>query len=133
MKQVLTLPLLILMLLAAPATAVEYQGKNIDDRRFKAQAYSYETGGLYDVQVQFKHKKATLYFENGGKETVRLKRQTITDPNRIEGYAPGPFSVVLADILKLRLTHGGGGNLEPPSPRPLEGFWSISLREGELD
>ncbi len=116
-----------LLLLATPAMAAEYQGKNIDGRKLPAKLYSYRTGGVYDVQVQFNQSRATIYFVNGDKTTIKLSQKTITDPSDIEGvgrlgqvYLGGPFSVGLdydrsADAQRL------------PGSQPLEDFWRISL------
>jgi hypothetical protein len=132
MKRFLGLVFFILILLAAPATAAEYQGKNIDGRRFIAKAYSYETGGLYNVQVQFKNNRATLYFAGGSQITIRLKHQSITNLSTIEGYSPGPFSLGIGGIFSIGIANSTLGNLQPPHPRPLEGFWRIILQEADL-
>lgn len=90
------------LLLTAPARAVEYQGKNLDGIKLSAKVISYQTGGEYDVQVQFKQNLATLYFPHGAQTTIRLTQRVITDPNRIEGigklgqvYLGSSFSVGL--------------------------------------
>jgi hypothetical protein len=91
-----------LCLLTAPAQAVEYQGKNLDGIKLPAKVTSYNTGGEYDVQVQFKQNLATIYFSHGGQTTIRLTQRVITDPNKIEGigklgqvYLGSVFSVGL--------------------------------------
>ena len=117
----------ILLLLATPTMAAEYQGKNIDGRKLAAKLYSYRTGGVYDVQVQFNQNRATVYFVNGDKTTIRLSQKVITDPSDIEGvgrlgqfYLGGSFSVGL-DYDR------SSDNLSLPGSQPLEDFWRISL------
>ncbi len=122
----------IFVLLAAAANAAEYQGKNIDGRKFTAKAYSYETGGIYNVQVQFKQNQATLYFASGSQKTIRLKQESINNPADIEGYSPGPFSVGVGGIsfsVGIGIADRDVDNLQPPRPHPFEGFWRISLQE----
>ena len=116
-----------LLLLAAPAMAAEYQGKSIDGRKLPAKLYSYRTGGVYDVQVQFNQNRATVYFVNGDKTTIKLSQKTITDPSDIEGvgrlgqfYLGGSFSVGL-DYDR------SADNQRLPGSQPLEDFWRISL------
>lgn len=111
------------------ALAAEYQGKNIDDQTFEATAYSYETGGLFDIQVQFKKRKATLIFVNGGRQTIRLNQPIITDLKRIEGWHRG--FLTLGSLFSIGVANNSDNNLQPPHPRPLEGFWSISLKDDE--
>jgi hypothetical protein len=112
------------------AIAVEYQGKNIDGRRFRGQVYSYETGGVFQVEVEFRKKQATLYFVNGSRQTVRLKRSKILDPKDIEVWSRGFFTI--GDIFSVGVADDSSDNLQPPRPRPFEGFWRISLQEADL-
>jgi hypothetical protein len=112
------------------AIAAEYQGKNIDGRRFRGQVYSYETGGVFQVEVEFRKKKATLYFVNGSQQTVRLKRSEILNPKAIEGWSQGFFTI--GDIFSVGVADNSSDNLQPPRPRPFEGFWRISLHETDL-
>jgi len=53
-----------LLLLIAPARAVEYQGRNIDGVKLKGKAWFSETGGVYDVMVLFKGNRATIFWEH---------------------------------------------------------------------
>lgn len=110
-----------LLLLSAPARAVEYQGRNIDGVKLKGKAWFSETGGVYDVMVLFKGNRATIFFVNDDQITIKLRRQVIIDPNNIEGvggvgqyYLGGPFSVGLSS----------GDN---PIGQPLHSFWRISV------
>jgi hypothetical protein len=112
------------------AIAAEYQGKNIDGRRFKGQVYSYETGGVFDVEVEFRKKQATLYFVNGSRQTVRLKQSKILDPKGIEAWNRGFFTI--GDIFSVGVADNSSDNLQPPRPRPFEGFWRLSLHDREL-
>jgi hypothetical protein len=112
------------------AFAAEYQGKNIDGRRFRGQVYSYETGGVFQVEVEFRKKQAILYFVNGSQQTVRLKRSKILDPKDIEVWSRGFFSI--GDIFSVGVADDSSDNLQPPRPRPFEGFWRISLQDADL-
>jgi hypothetical protein len=110
-----------LLLLTAPARAVEYQGKNIDGFKLKGKAYFSSTGGVYDVMVLFKGDAATIFFDNDDQVTIKLRRQVITDPNNIEGvgglgryYLGGPVSV-------------GLGRSDNPMGSSLTSFWRISV------
>lgn len=112
------------------AQAAEYQGINIDGQTFEATAYSYETGGLFDIQVKFKKRKATLYFVNGGRQTIRLNQPVITDPQHIDGWHRGFLTIGV--FFSIGVADNSDNNLEPSRPRPLEGFWRISLKEEVL-
>jgi hypothetical protein len=112
------------------AIAAEYQGKNIDGRRFRGQVYSYETGGVFEAEIEFHKKQATLYFVNGSQQTVRLKRSKILNPKDIEGWSRGFFTI--GDIFSVGVADNSSDNLQPPRPRPFEGFWRISLHETDL-
>lgn len=120
-----------LFLLATPAIAVEYQGKNIDGRKMAAKAYYYKTGGVYKVQVLFKQNRATIYFLNGEQITIRLRHRVITDPSSIEGFNnPGLFNI--GGIFGAGLDYGNLGNRQPFESRSLEGLWTINLEKTEI-
>nr|WP_238717992.1 hypothetical protein [Petrachloros mirabilis] len=118
------------MLTATQGSAAEYQGRNIDGQRLPGTVYSYETGGVFDVEVVFQENRATLYFVNGSEKTVRLRNPVITNPKRIEGFKRG--FVTLGNIFSLGVADHHVGNLQPPHPRPFEGFWRIQLSEEAL-
>ncbi len=124
--------LLITTLIISPlnAQAAEYQGKNIDGQTFEATAYSYETGGLFEIQVRFKKRRATLYFANGGRQTIRLNQSIIADPKHIEGWHRGFLTI--GGLLSIGVADNSDNNLQPPRPRPLEGFWRISLKDNPI-
>lgn len=126
--KVLGLVLPALFLLTTPAMAVEYQGQNIDGKKLAAKAYYYATGGVYNVQVSFENRRATIYFSDGNQTTIRLRQRVITDSNNIEGFGKlgqfplnGTFSVGLVYDTNLV------GNSQPQQSHPLEGMWRISL------
>ncbi|MBR8838995.1 MAG: hypothetical protein DSM106950_34580 [Stigonema ocellatum SAG 48.90 = DSM 106950] len=126
--KVLRLVLPVLLFLSTPAIAVDYQGKNMDGKKLAAKAYYYATGGVYNIQVRFEHKRATIYFSDGSQTTIRLKQRVITDPKDIEGYGKlGQFP--LNGIFSVGLDYDNNlvGNSQPPVSHPLEGFWRISL------
>jgi hypothetical protein len=130
MKRIPIWPLLLIPFLTSPAIAVEYQGKNIDGRRFVGKVYAYETGGVFNVEVEFQKKQATLYFVNGSQQIIRLKRSDITDPQNIVGWSRKLLSI--GDIFSVGVADDSSSNTEPPRPRPFEGLWRLSLKEEEL-
>lgn len=115
--------------LTPAALAAEYRGKNIDGQRLAAKAYSYETGGVFDIQVEFRKKRATMYFVNGSRKTIRLKRAEITDPKNIVGWSLGFFNI--GGVFGIGISQENG-NREPPRPRPFEGLWRIVLQDSQL-
>lgn len=128
--KVLGLVLSTLLLFVTPALAAEYQGRNIDGRKFPAKVYYSGTGGVYNVQVRFYRNRATIYFVDGSQTTIKLRRRVITDPSNIEGfgrlgqfYLGGIFSAGLA----YSNTQDYLSNRQPPAPQLPEGFWRISL------
>jgi len=131
--KVLGLVLSSLILLATPAIAAEYQGKNIDGRKFAAKAYYSGTGGVYRVQVQFKKNRATIYFAGGSQTTIKLRQRVITDSSDIEGFGR-PGLVNIGGIFSAGLDYDNDNisNSQPPGPHPPEGFWRISLDPTEL-
>ena len=132
--KVLRLVLPALFLLTTPAMAVEYQGKNIDGRKLAAKAYYYATGGVYDVEVRFEHKRATIYFIGGAQTTIRLRQRVITDPNDIEGFGKlGHFP--LGGILSVGLDYDNNlvGDRQLSGSHPLAGFWRISLKPTDFN
>lgn len=122
--------ILVSAMLPPPGLAAEYQGMNIDGRKLPATAYSHETGGTFDIEVGFEDNQATLYFVNGGQQTIQLHSPVITNPQQIEGWGR-PFSLTFS-IFSIGLDDRGQGNLEPFSPRPFEGFWRIRLDDSVL-
>ncbi|PLZ94332.1 hypothetical protein CEN45_13865 [Fischerella thermalis CCMEE 5198] len=121
-----------LFMLVLPATAAEYQGKNIDNKKIDAKAYYYATGGVYEVQVSFKQNRATIYFNGGYQTTIQLKQPDITDPNEIEGFGKlGQISLSNTFSIGLEYDSNLVGDRQLSSS-PLEGFWKISLDASEL-
>ncbi|MGB7417023.1 MAG: hypothetical protein WA902_22710 [Thermosynechococcaceae cyanobacterium] len=112
------------------ALAAEYQGKNIDGKLFEATAYSYETGGLYEIQVRFDERQATMIFAGGSKKTIQLNQSVVTDPDHIEGSKQGFLTI--GGLFSIGVADNSDNNLEPPRPRPLQGVWRISLKERQL-
>ena len=118
-----------LLVLSAPAAmAVELKGQNIDGKKLPAKVYYYATGGVYNVQVSFNKKRATIYFGDGNQTTIQLNQQVITDPKNIEGFGKlGQYPV--NDTFSVGLVYNNEleGNGQPQQSNPLEGFWRISL------
>lgn len=121
------------MLLAQPKVmAAEYQGQILDGQTFDATAYSHGSGGTFDVQVKFKKKRATLYFVNGGQQTIWLDRREIKDPQQITGWGR-PFGVRVGGFFNVGLSDNRSlHNLEPTGMSSFEGLWSISLEPETL-
>ncbi|MEH2142149.1 hypothetical protein [Nostoc sp.] len=128
--KVLGLLLLVLLGLSTPAMAVEFKGQNIDGKKLPAKAYYYATGGVYKVQVSFHNKRATIYFADGNKTTIKLNQQVITDSNNIEGFGKlGQYPV--NNIFSVGLVYGNdwsdSSNGQLQQSNPLDGLWKISL------
>jgi hypothetical protein len=126
--KILWLVLSALFLLITPAVAVEYQGRNIDGKKLTAKAYYYGTGGVYDVQVRFDKKRATIYFGDRNQTTIQLNQQVITDSKNIEGFGKlGQLPV--NDVFSVGLVYDNdfAGNGQVQQSNPLEGMWRISL------
>jgi hypothetical protein len=118
-------------MMSGKAIAAEYQGQNIDGRRFSGQVYSFETGGVFDVEVVFKQKRATLYFVNGSQQTILLNNPIISDPSDIVGWGR-PFFWSLGGVFRVGVADSDFGNTEPARPRPFEGLWRISVNPDDL-
>ncbi len=119
--------LAILLLQIPLVRAAEYQGKTIDGRTFPAQVYSYETGAVYDAQVQFNQDRATIEFPAGGRFMARLQHAVITDPARIEVFG-SPGRIPLGNSFSIGLNGMGSSDpLSPNPPNPLANFWSIRI------
>jgi hypothetical protein len=124
--KILALVIPIVFLMSAPALSAEYQGRNIDGKKLAAKAYYYATGGVYDVQVLFNQRRATIYFPEGNQITIQLKQQVITDPTNIQGFGkPGYFP--LDNTFSIGLESNNDSDGQPPAD-PLEGFWRLSLK-----
>ncbi|WP_421655960.1 hypothetical protein [Leptothermofonsia sp. ETS-13] len=120
-----------LLLLATPTLAADYQGRTLDGRKLTAKVYSYNTGGVYDAQVEFKGDLATIYFANGGQLLIRLNQRTITDPSNILGYGRiGQIPLGRSLGVGLRSDNGLTGGLTLSAGR-LEDLWRINLITGE--
>jgi hypothetical protein len=118
------------LLLALPAYSAEYQGQNLDGRSFRGTAYSYETGGVFDVQIVFKKRWATVRFVNGSQQRLRLRRSRITDLNEIVGWNVNPVNI--AGILNIGFAQPSTHNTELPRPRPFEGLWRLSVQTSHI-
>lgn len=121
------------LLLTAPAYAVEYQGKNLDGIKLPAKVISYQTGGEYDVQVQFKQNLATIYFPHGAQTTIRLTQRVITDPNHIEGIGK-LGQVYLGSSFRVGLDFDRSNSDVAASVVPTtDSIWSIRLDPASLN
>lgn len=117
----------LLFLLTPPARAAEYQGKNIDGRSFAAEVYSYETGGVYQAEVQFKQDQAAITFAGGGQLTIKLRQPNISDVSQIEGYGE-PGRIYLGNVLSIGLESDRATNQPVLSGRLSFGnSWRIRL------
>lgn len=118
-----------LCLLAAPTLAAEYQGKTIDGKRFNAQVYSYQTGGVFDAQVEFQRDLAIVYFVSGSQLTIRLNQPSIQDPTAILGYGRlGSLPLTRWLSLGLATDNGITGGVTLGGGR-FEDLWQIKLTE----
>jgi hypothetical protein len=119
-----------LLLLSAPAIAVEFKEQNIDGQKLPAKAYYYATGGVYKVQVIFNKQQATIFFEDGNKITIQLNNTVITDSNNIEGFGKlGQYHVTnglsIGLVYENDWINASGGQLQQSNA--LEELWRISL------
>ncbi|MBW4564024.1 MAG: hypothetical protein KME32_23365 [Mojavia pulchra JT2-VF2] len=127
--KVLGLVLPALFMLTTPALAVEFKGQNIDGEKLPAKAYYYATGGVYNVQVRFHNRRATLYFADGNQTTIQLNQQVITDSKNIEGFGK-LGQLPINRIFSVGLVYNNdsmGNSSQLQQSNPLEGFWRISL------
>lgn len=116
-----------LLLLNTPLIAAEYQGKNLDGRKLAAKAYYQKTGGVYDVQVQFKEDLAILYFTDGSQVRLKLGRQRINDPSNIVGYGRIGY-IPLNNRFSIGLESSNStDDIGASSPSTLENIWRIQL------
>ena len=122
-----------LLLVAMPAHAIEYQGRTIDGKKLPAKVFSYQTGGVYNAQVEFRQDLATVTFEGGSQLILRLNQSTITDPSDISGYGrlgQLPLSRWLG--IGLRSDNGLTGGVAFGAGR-VEDLWRINLNPADLD
>lgn len=121
-----------LLFLNTPVIAVEYQGKNLDGRKWVAKAYYQKTGGVYDVQVQFKRDLAILYFTDGSQVTLKLGGQRITDPSNIVGYGRLGY-IPLNNRFSIGLESSNStDDMGASSPITLRDIWRIQLEPNTL-
>jgi hypothetical protein len=110
---------------------VESQGRNIDGRKLDAQVYSYQTGGVFDAQVEFNQDLATIYFAGGGQLTIRLNQRTVADPDNILGYGRlGQIPLSRSFAIGLSSDNGLRGGLTIGAGR-LDDLWRIRLKSFE--
>lgn len=117
-----------LFLLTTPAIAVEYQGQSIDGRKLNAKAYYYATGGVYNVQVRFDKRRATIYFSDGNQTTIQLNQKVITESKVIEGFGKlGHYPINNVFSVGLVPDNEWAGSGLSLQLNPLEGLWRITL------
>jgi len=126
------LVLFTLLGLAFPALAVEYQGKIIDGQKFTGTVYSYQTGGLYEAQIEFDGGQAWIYFAGGEKVRVTLHQRVLTDLAGIEAYGR-PGYLALGRSFSVGLGSDSGDNWGTPATRALAGYWRINLDAKEIN
>lgn len=114
------------------ALGAEYAGKNIDGRTFPAQVYSYETGAIFDAQVQFKQNQVTIEFPAGGRLTARLQQPVIRDLRQIEVFG-SPGRIHVSNFFSIGFNYGASSdNLTTSSPNSLGNFWRISIDDAYI-
>ena len=122
-----------LSLLATPILAAEYQGKNIDDRKLPAKVYYQKTGGVYDVQVEFKGDRAILYFTDGSQVTLNLGSARINDPSNIIGYGRVGFIPVNRSFSIGLESNDSTNDIGSPTPNvSAPDIWRIQLDPNSL-
>jgi len=116
----------------SPLLAVEYNGKRIDGQTFSAKVYSYETGAVYDAQVQFDHNQVTIQFPGGSQMIGRLQQSVIRNPGQIEVFG-SPGRIPLGNVFSIGLSNGfSGDNFANPSSS-LSNYWRISIDDLKND
>jgi hypothetical protein len=117
-------------LLGFPSLAAEYQGASIDGRKLAAKVYSYETGGVYDAEVQFDGDQAAIVFSGGGQLQLTLRQPVITDLKQIEGYGRlGQISI--GKVFSIGLSTSSDDNLTLQRRNALGDLWRIRLESVE--
>lgn len=117
-----------LSLLATPVIAAEYQGKNIDGKKIPARVFYQQTGGVYDVEVEFNGDRATLHFTDGSQVILNLASPNINDPTNIIGYGRIGF-IPINRRFSFGLESGDpNNNVGSPTPSPsAPDIWKIQL------
>lgn len=132
MTKVISLVVPLVLGLATPVLAVDYQGVSLDGKKLPAKVYSYDTGGLYEAQVEFKRDLATVYFASGSQLVVRLNQKTITDLDNILAYGRlGQIPINRWLGVGVRSDNGLTGGLTVGAGQ-LKDLWRISLTNQHL-
>jgi hypothetical protein len=111
--------------------AAEYNGKNIDGKKLAATVYYQETGGTFNVQVEFQGNQAILYFVNGSQQILQIQEIVISNPHQIYGWGRS-LSLNIYGIFNIGLVEIRREIGESFTARHLEGFWTINLDENAL-
>lgn len=72
-----------LLVLCVSALGAEYQGKNIDGKRYEAEIKAPKA--IHSGKVEFQGNRATLYFDGKGVE-VKLESESIENPNKVYAW-----------------------------------------------
>ncbi len=71
------------LLAAAPASAAEFRGRNIDRHTWHCTASTNDYGSFHDVEVRFDGERAYLTFDNGVRIVLVLDDERILDPHHV--------------------------------------------------
>lgn len=119
--------ILSIVLLTTPVIAAEYEGKNIDDRKIPAKAYYQNTGGVYDVMVEFKGNRAILHFTDDSQVILNLGTPRISDLNNIIGYGRIGFIPINRGFSFGLESSDSNNEIGSPTPRTAEDVWRIQI------
>jgi len=74
--------------IAAPASAAYYQGRSVDNHRYRCNVLNNDYG-LYDnVEIKFQGDRAYITFASGGRLILNLDEEEIVDPHAIPANDP---------------------------------------------
>jgi len=84
----LALTLVLATATPAPASAASYQGRNVDDHRYRGTVSNNDYGVYSNVEIKFQGERAYVYFASGTRLILNLEDEEITDPHSVAAHDP---------------------------------------------